>query len=186
MNADDFAPGKIQLTTRYGYSTFSAYLSVHLAVAGPYRPHGAEIPMRLAWTGRRPRSGRRRLPRDEAGSTAVEVAICLPILLIILFGVFHFGWVRHTRSSLRFSLEEASRMLVIDPNTTQAAVQTFVGDKFRTLAKGEVQVSLVKSDTANGRIASLSASFNSVFTVPLVGSYSIPHSVTVTRPIRAS
>jgi Flp pilus assembly protein TadG len=128
----------------------------------------------------------RRLARDETGTTAVETAICLPILLIILFGVFQFGWVQHTRSSLRFTLEQASRQLVIDPDTTEATVQTFVGDKFRGLAKGEVQVSLVKSDTPNGRIASLSASFNSVFAIPLIGSFSIPHSVSVTRPIRAS
>lgn len=123
---------------------------------------------------------------NEAGATAVEAAICLPILIIVLFGVFQFGWVQHTRSSLRFTLEEASRLLVIDPDTTQATVQTFVGNKFRDLAKGEVTVSLVKSDTPNGRIASLSATFNSVFAVPLVGSFSIPHNVTVTRPIRAS
>jgi Flp pilus assembly protein TadG len=134
-------------------------------------------------------SSKTRRPRfwgDEAGTSAVEAAICLPILIVVLFGVFHFGWVQHTRSSLRFTLEEASRLLVINPDTTQAAVQTFVGAKFRDLAKGEVQVTLVKSDTANGRIASLNASFNSVFAVPLVGSFSIPHSVTVTRPIRAS
>lgn len=128
----------------------------------------------------------RRVLRDEAGTTAVEAAICLPILLIILFGVFEFGWVQHTRSSLRFTLEQASRKLVIDPDTTEAAVQAFVGDKFRTLALGDVQVSLVKSDTPTGRVASLSASFSSVFSIPLVGSFSIPHSVSVTRPIRAS
>lgn len=127
-----------------------------------------------------------RFERDEAGATAVEVAICLPVLIVIMFGVFHFGWVQHTQSSLRFTLEQASRQLVIDPDTTQATLQTFVGERFRDLAKGEVQVSLVKSDTPTGRVASVSASYNSVFAIPLVGSFSIPHSVSVTRPIRAS
>ena len=130
-----------------------------------------------------PRSGFR---ADEAGTTAVEAAICLPILIVVLFGVFHFGWVQHTRSSLRFTLEQASRQLVIDPDTTQATVQTFVGDTFRNLAKDDVQVTLVKSDTPNGRIASLTARFNSVFEIPLIGSFNIPHNVTVTRPIRVS
>jgi Flp pilus assembly protein TadG len=123
---------------------------------------------------------------DDRGATAVEAALCLPIMIVLIFGIFQFGLVQHTRSSLRFTLDQAARTVVIDPDTTEAQVQAFVTSKFESLANDAVTVTLTKTDTANGRVARLSAQYLSVFEVPGLGAFSIPHSVTVTRSIRST
>jgi Flp pilus assembly protein TadG len=105
-------------------------------------------------------------------------------MIVLIFGIFQFGLVQHTRSSLRFTLDQAA--VVIDPDTTEAQVQAFVTSKFESLANDAVTVTLTKTDTANGRVARLSAQYLSVFEVPGLGAFSIPHSVTVTRSIRST
>ncbi|MBN9318914.1 MAG: pilus assembly protein [Caulobacterales bacterium] len=126
------------------------------------------------------------LARDQRGGVALETAFCIPVLIVLIFGILQFGWVQHTRSSLRFALETASRKLVIDPDTTEADLQSVVSDRFQTLANGQVTVSLLKTDTTKGRMATLSARYTSVMEIPLVGTFTIPFDVAVTRRIRSS
>ena len=128
----------------------------------------------------------RGVARDERGGVALETAFCLPVLIVLMFGILQFGWVQHTRSSLRFALETASRKLVIDPDTTEADLQAVVSQKFQTLANGQVTVSLIKTDLPEGRTATLSAHYTSAFEIPVVGQFSIPFDVSVTRRIRSS
>lgn len=122
---------------------------------------------------------------DERGTAAIELALCLPVLMALVVGIFQFGWVQHTRSSIRFALEQGARKLVIDPNTTQAQIQSFVTGKLGALTNATVTVTLVKADTANGRVATLSAAYTSNFGIPGVASFSIPYNVTITTAIRA-
>ncbi len=122
---------------------------------------------------------------DERGTAAIELALCLPLLLALVVGIFQFGWVQHTHSSIRFALEQGARKLVIDPNTPQADVQSFVTSKLAALTNANVTVSLVKTDTANGRVATLSAAYTSNFGIPGVASFSIPYNVTITTAIRS-
>ena len=59
----------------------------------------------------------------EDGASAVEFALCVPVFLMMVFGIIQFGWTQHTFSSVRFGMERASRALMINPNLTQTAAQ---------------------------------------------------------------
>lgn len=37
-----------------------------------------------------------RLADDERGATDVEFAIVAPVMLMMLFGIFQFGWTQHS------------------------------------------------------------------------------------------
>ena len=64
------------------------------------------------------RRGRRRRAR---GSTVVEFAVVLPLLMTILFGIIEFGWMFSIRQSLQNAAREGCRLAVlkttVDPYT---------------------------------------------------------------------
>ena len=60
----------------------------------------------LAW---RLQVGARKMAQDCRGATAVETAIALPVLLILIFGVIEVGFMLWTQVSLNFAVEQAAR-----------------------------------------------------------------------------
>ncbi|MFN3515233.1 MAG: TadE/TadG family type IV pilus assembly protein [Phenylobacterium sp.] len=123
---------------------------------------------------------------DEGGATAVELALVLPALLTLLFGIYQFGWTQHTLSSIRYAMDSAARGLLIDPTLTQSQLQAAVTSRLDELAAAKTTVSLTKTDTANGRIATLSTRYVAEFGVPGLAAFKIPFDVTVTTALRAT
>lgn len=126
-------------------------------------------------------SGRR---PGEAGSTAAEFALCLPILLIMVLGIFQFGWTQHTQSSIRFALTRAARVLMLNPDATEGQLQSMVTAQLQDTTSATVDISLTKTDTAQGRIATLSANYTSEFGIPSLAAFSIPYQVSVVTALR--
>lgn len=59
-----------------------------------------------------------RLLSADAGSTALEFAFILPVLLLIIFGVFEFGRMFWTQNTLQYAVEQTARQLITAPVTT--------------------------------------------------------------------
>ncbi len=58
--------------------------------------------------GRKHRGGRR-----ARGSTVVEFAVVLPLLLTILFGIIEYGWIFSVRQTLQNAAREGCRLAVL-------------------------------------------------------------------------
>lgn len=71
-------------------------------------------------------------PRREAGSAAVEFALVLPILLVLLFGIINFGFIFATQISLNSSARDGARAGVVRP--LGGAAKTC--DKIADMARG--------------------------------------------------
>jgi len=127
---------------------------------------------------------RRGYGRDEAGSTAVELAFCLPILLMLVLGIVQFGWAQHQVSSIRYAMQRSSRALMIDPDLTEAQIQAMVSSRLGPSAGIDVDVNLTKTPTAYGRLATLATTYVASFGVPMVGAFEIPFQVSVTTALR--
>lgn len=69
---------------------------------------------------------RRRL-QDEQGQSLVELAVVLPVLLLILFGIIEFGRVFGAYLTLTSASREAARAGVV--GATNAQMETLVGSK---------------------------------------------------------
>ncbi|MDP6689752.1 MAG: TadE/TadG family type IV pilus assembly protein [Alphaproteobacteria bacterium] len=64
-----------------------------------------------------------RLRRDRRGAIAIEFALILPVLLLILFGIVEFGAIMFTRHVMFYSAREAARAYVTGiADSTEAAV----------------------------------------------------------------
>ena len=58
------------------------------------------------------------LRRNEAGQAMVEMALVLPILLILIGGIVDFGWLFYNQLSLTNAAREGARYAVIHYHTS--------------------------------------------------------------------
>jgi Flp pilus assembly protein TadG len=121
----------------------------------------------------------RRAIRDERGSAAVEFALVLPAFLAFLFGFFEFCWAQNAEAAVRTALEQAARILVITPTTSSSTIQSFVQGKVTTLAQGTVTVTTSIATGANGKVATLTATYPHTIGIPGMATYNITYQTTV-------
>ena len=107
-------------------------------------------------------AGIRAVPRflaADAGSTALEFAFIVPVLLLIVFGIFEFGRMFWTQNTLQYAVEQTARQsLVSSPSTpaitdcsTSTANSTAVTDNLVSLDPSLVTVTLTSvTNTGSG------------------------------------
>jgi Flp pilus assembly protein TadG len=66
--------------------------------------------------------------RDERGAAAVEFAILLPVLMLILFGIVEFGMIMYSREVITNASREGARAGIVQATAkpTAGAIQTVV------------------------------------------------------------
>lgn len=62
--------------------------------------------------------------RARLGTAAVEFALIVTPLFLLLFGIIEFGRMMWTESSLHFAVEEAARCASVTPGTCGTSAQT--------------------------------------------------------------
>ncbi len=74
----------------------------------------------------------KRFYRNESGATAVEAALCLPIVLMLGFGIFQYGIFYNNSTDMNDRFQKASRQvkLLDNPNEQEllALFQSALGD----------------------------------------------------------
>lgn len=61
--------------------------------------------------------------RREAGQSMVEVAFVLPVLLLILLGIFDFGRAIYAYNTVANAAREAARLAVVDQNASAVVAE---------------------------------------------------------------
>jgi Flp pilus assembly protein TadG len=70
------------------------------------------------------REGARRGRRDERGAAAVELALVMPILVLILFGIIEFARAWNVRQTLTDAAREGARIAVVNASIVSTAQLT--------------------------------------------------------------
>ncbi len=60
---------------------------------------------------------------DEKGASAVELALVLPILIMILFGIFQFGLVFNSYLAVTHAAREGARLASVDKYSESAVIE---------------------------------------------------------------
>lgn len=60
----------------------------------------------------------RRLLRDERGAAVIETAFALPVLLVLVWGIFQFGVAFHGNAGMQHALGEGARLATLCINPT--------------------------------------------------------------------
>ncbi|MBF0325439.1 TadE/TadG family type IV pilus assembly protein [Magnetospirillum moscoviense] len=67
---------------------------------------------------------KRRLAFDQSGAAAIEFALVLPALLMMMLGVVEFGRALWTQGTLQYAVEEAARYGAVDDQASSTGVVT--------------------------------------------------------------
>ena len=122
--------------------------------------------------------------RCERGASAVEFAICLPLLISLLMGVFEFGWTQHCLSSVRFSLEKAGRHLALHPDASQEVLADIVAGHLQDLADDLTSVTLTREARGpTGETAVLTAIYHREIGILGLASFPLDYETSIETPI---
>src|SRR5262249_32129688 len=119
---------------------------------------------------RRPRQARRR----RRGATMVETAICLPVVLMALFGVMEFGRVIMVRHALVTAAQVASRQALVETSTgTTADIQAAASAVLAPLQLKNLNIQVYQADATGKNIGSWNnAAFGQSIAVQINADYS--------------
>ena len=125
--------------------------------------------------------------RDRSGGAGLEFALIAPFLIMLLFGIFAFGWAMNSVSSVRYTLETSSRSLQLQNTLTQADIQSIATQKLQALGLKDVNVTIAIDPVSGGfRMAHLTATYAFVINFPYFSDFPINYATTVTVPLVGS
>lgn len=67
--------------------------------------------------------------RDERGAAVIEFAFALPILLLMLYGIFQLGVILQANAGMQHALGEAARFATIYPSPSDDDIQEMMEDE---------------------------------------------------------
>lgn len=108
--------------------------------------------------------------RSEKGQSTVELALIMPILMLILMGILDFGMTIHTYLSLEHAGREASRAASI--GKSDAEITQMVWDA-SGLDENKITVSVFpnQANRKRGNYATVTISYPIDFHTPLIGRF---------------
>lgn len=71
--------------------------------------------------------------RNRRGASAIEFALTLPVLIVIIAGITEYGWLLHQRAQLVRAVREGVRLAVVGPNSSNPVPSTTAVTRTREL-----------------------------------------------------
>jgi hypothetical protein len=155
----------IEMTTSSGYEPFEAGATV---MAAPIGPRGGTSAVTAAPLRRSASLARHRHPGDRGGAI-VELALILPLLLVLVFGLIEFGRAYNAQITLTHATREGVRTLAITRDGAAAIEAT----KSAATSLDTSQLSVSPSDCTPGDPASVTSSYPFAYSIAFFGSGTI-------------
>ena len=86
----------------------------------------------------------------SAGSAAIEFAVALPVLMMLIWGMFQIGLVFQANAGIQHALGEASRYATIFPTPTDTQIQDTITARKFGLGTGTWDTPEITTDTTAG------------------------------------
>lgn len=92
----------------------------------------------------------RSLARRSDGSAVIEFALGVPVLLLMVFGMFQLGIVLQANAGVQHALGEAARYATIYPTPSDAQLQARITSKKFGTGSGTWSTPTISSDATAG------------------------------------
>jgi Flp pilus assembly protein TadG len=89
----------------------------------------------------------RKLAADRSGSSAIEFAVAVPILVTFIWGIFQVAILYRANAGMQHALGEAARHATIWPTPTDAAIQAKITNGKFGLDDGTWSTPTITTDT---------------------------------------
>ena len=110
------------------------------------------------------------IPFDQKGAAAVEFAIILPILIILLFGIIEFGIILYDKAMITNASREGARAgIVFDPDgisdaEIKSVVNNYCGGHLVTFGEDSTIGIIITRDSVTGNLT-VNVTYQYVFLV---------------------
>lgn len=108
--------------------------------------------------------------QDQSGASAIEAAICFPIIIMLAFAIFQYGIFYNNSTDLNKKLRDASRQvkLMEDPDTSALATlyQGALGNY-----SNNVSMNVQRVDRYGESFAEVNLTYSYVINIPLLDRY---------------
>ncbi|MBM7661637.1 Flp pilus assembly protein TadG [Bacillus mesophilus] len=105
--------------------------------------------------------------KSQKGAAMVELALCLPILVLLLFGIVDFGRIFHAYLTIDHSGREAAREASVGKDVT-LAVNKAVDTSSGLLTSSDVSVTF-DPDPSRGSYVKVVVSHSVNYLTPIIG-----------------
>ncbi|MBP2159336.1 MULTISPECIES: TadE family protein [Asticcacaulis] len=129
----------------------------------------------------------RRLTRNRRGATALEFAIVAPVFIAMVFGVFNLGYALYCGAAVRHAIQESSRLLMFDPNTTASTFKTAVVSKLVNVPVTNLRIAITdETVTQTQHLKRVTWTYNYMVYAPFITSKAFEMGSSVTVPTLAA
>lgn len=105
-------------------------------------------------------------PDDQCGAAAVEFALILPILVLLVFGVIEFGRAYHARSTLAHAARQGVRVAALDTGDPVTSAEQAAANLDLT----QLTVTVSPSPCVVGDPVVVTVIYDHDYAIPLFGS----------------
>jgi Flp pilus assembly protein TadG len=128
---------------------------------------------------------RRDWRRCQAGATAVELALVLPLFIAMVFGIFNYGWALYCGGEVRNAVENASRLLIVDPDTSLEDIQAAVAGRLTGASIDDVTLTMATETVgATTHVARVSWTYAYVVETPFIDQTILTFDSSIVTPLR--
>jgi Flp pilus assembly protein TadG len=113
----------------------------------------------------------------ERGAAAIEFALTVPALVILLTGGYAIGYAIHATSSVHYALDETARALRLDPALTSEELQDILEEKLKPLSNQAPTLSMTSTARDDGgNLVELIASYGVEIKIPMITTLTVERS----------
>lgn len=106
--------------------------------------------------------------REEAGAAAVEFALVGNAFLILLIGTAYLAIMLWDSANLKWAVQSAARVAVLNTSATQSDISTAVNDYLASIGMGSATVNYSVVTSNGAKVGEITASKTEQFIVPLL------------------
>lgn len=108
---------------------------------------------------------------DTSGASAVEAAICFPIVLTLMFGCFQYGLFFNKTTELNHSFQEASRQVKLLDNPSDSELRALFNSKISPNDQDNVTLTVNRVNRYGETFASIDMTYEYTIDIPLIEKY---------------
>lgn len=122
---------------------------------------------------------RRLLAKDQKGQAMVELALVLPILLLLMMGVIEFGRIYHSYLTITNASREGARVAVLGKNDTEITNRVNQVTSSLDLARLQTAVTPAPAARTSGVSTTVEVRYNISLIFSPFGAF-VPNPLTIT------
>lgn len=111
---------------------------------------------------------RRSFRRDTSGAAAVEAALCLPIVMIVLYGCFQWGMFFYNAFDTNQRLDEGAREVAFMDSPSQSEIRDYLVSKLPADQQETAQVTVQMIEQYGQNFAQIDMSYSYALHIPFL------------------